>query len=74
MPQMHFYVSEETAQEIRRRAAAAHMSVSRYLAQLVQQPAKHEWPAGYFDRVLGGWHGEPLTRPEQGELEEREGW
>ena len=74
MPQMHFYVSEATAQDLRRRAAAAGLSVSRYLAQLVQTPTKQGWPDGYFENILGGWKGEPLERPPQGEHEAREPW
>ncbi len=75
MPQMHFYVSEETAKAIRTRAAAAGLSISRYLRQLVEQePAKMEWPEGFFDRVYGGWKGEPLVRPPQGELDEPLPW
>ena len=31
------------------------------------------WPPGFFDAVIGGWQGEILERPEQGEYEIREG-
>lgn len=34
-------------------------------------PPCTEWPAGFFEEVIGGWHGEPLERPEQGEYEQR---
>jgi hypothetical protein len=27
---------------------------------------------GFFEEVIGGWVGEPLTRPEQGEYKTRE--
>lgn len=74
MPQMHFYVTDETARDLRRRAAAARMSVSRFLARLVQEPAKQGWPSSYSEEVVGGWHGEPLARPEQGVVEERGQW
>jgi len=30
------------------------------------------WSPGFFDRVIGGWQGTPLTRDAQGEYEERE--
>jgi hypothetical protein len=30
------------------------------------------WMPGFFEEVIGGWVGEPLTRPEQGEYENRE--
>ncbi len=72
MPQLHLYVSDELAAEIARRAEAAGMSVSRYLARLVQDRAAAGWPEGWFDRVPGGWQGAPLERPPQGEPESRE--
>lgn len=30
------------------------------------------WAPGFFEEVIGGWVGEPLSRPEQGEYEIRE--
>lgn len=30
------------------------------------------WPPGFFEEVIGGWQGEMLERPEQGEYEVRE--
>ncbi|BCL38199.1 hypothetical protein [Nostoc sp. MS1] len=30
------------------------------------------WNPGFFEEVIGGWVGEPLERPEQGEYESRE--
>ncbi len=30
------------------------------------------WPAGFFEKVIGGWQGEPLVREEQGEFEVRD--
>lgn len=71
MPQLHLYVSDEIAERVRQRAEANHMSVSKYLATLVKKETGSGWPDGYFERVVGGWKGEPLTRPPQGELEER---
>jgi hypothetical protein len=29
------------------------------------------WLPGFFEEVIGGWAGEPLVRPEQGEYEMR---
>ena len=71
MPQLHFYVSDEIAERVRQRAEANHMSVSKYLATLVKKEAGSGWPDGYFERVVGGWKGESLKRPPQGEFEER---
>jgi hypothetical protein len=33
---------------------------------------KKSWLPGFFEEVIGGWVGEPLERPEQGEFETRE--
>jgi hypothetical protein len=72
MPQLHLYVSDDLAAEIGRRAEAAGMSVSRFLAKLVQEKASAGWPDGWFDRVPGGWKGAPLERQPQGKFESRE--
>lgn len=72
MPQLHLYVNDDLAAEIGRRAEAAGMSVSRFLAMLVQERARSGWPKGWFECVPGGWQGEPLERPPQGSIEARE--
>ena len=72
MAQLHFYVPDDVAAEIRRRAESMGMTTSRYVAELVSRELAGEWPLGYFDNVIGSWEGEPLERPDQGALEERE--
>lgn len=72
MPQLHFYVPESTADRIRQRARAAGVSVSQFIAELVRQEVDRGWPEGFFEEVIGGWQGEPLERPPQGEFEARE--
>jgi hypothetical protein len=47
MPQLHFYVSEEVAQEVARRARAEEKPVSRWVADLVQGTIAQKWPEGY---------------------------
>jgi putative addiction module CopG family antidote len=37
-----------------------------------KEKASNQWPDGYFETVFGGWQGDPLLRPEQGEFEQRE--
>ena len=71
MPQLHFYVSKDVAEKIRHEAQAANMSISRYLASLIEREVASEWPENFFEEVVGGWVGEPLTRPPQGEFEHR---
>jgi hypothetical protein len=72
MPQLYFYVPDEVADKIRQEAKAADISISRYLAELVKRQVASEWPKGFFDDVVGGWQGERLTRPPQGDYERRE--
>jgi len=71
MPQMHFYVPRDLSNRIQQEARSAKMSVSRYLAELVKREMAPKWPEGYFEQVVGGWRGEPLQRPAQGEYEQR---
>jgi hypothetical protein len=72
MPQLNLYVNDELAERIRKAADDADLSVSRYLAELVQREIATEWPADFFESVVGGWQGEPLERAPQGEYEPRE--
>ena len=71
MPQLHLYLSQEKAQEVKRRAASKGMSVSAYLSEIVDKDLTGQWPVGYFESCLGQWRGEPLARPEQGAFEDR---
>lgn len=72
MPQLHLYVSDEVAAKLREQASARNMSLSRYLAEIVQRETQLGWPEGYFEEVVGSWVGEPLERPEPLEIEERD--
>lgn len=38
----------------------------------VDSSSQKGWMSGFFEEVVGGWVGEPLTRAEQGEFETRE--
>jgi hypothetical protein len=72
MPQLHFYVPEETAERIRQEVQAAGLSISQYLATLVKREIHSTRPEGFFEEVVGGWQGEPLQRGEQGHYEARD--
>jgi len=72
MSQLHVYVPKSLEEEVRRRAKALGVSVSRYLGQLVRREVGSEWPVGWFDEVVGAWKGEPLERPDQGRYETRD--
>lgn len=71
MPQLHLYVPEHVADEVKRRADAQGISASRYLAELVTREVANDWPPGFFEQVVGGWAGDALQRPEQPAVEER---
>jgi len=71
MPQVHCYLNETLAKRLQEKAQRQHISVSKYLAGLVEKDVGNQWPEGFFETVFGGWEGE-LVRPEQGEFEERE--
>ncbi len=70
MPQLHCYVTDELAKKLREEARKSRLSVSRYLALLVEQRVENQWPEGYFE-LFGKWKGEPLERPTQGDYEQR---
>jgi hypothetical protein len=70
--QLHLYVPDDVGDAIRRRAEAAGISVSRYLADLVQREVGGGWPEGFFEEVVGGWQGAALQRSPQGDLEVRD--
>ena len=72
MAQLHCYVPDSVAKKIRRKAEQAHLSVSRYLAELVKRDATNEWPEGYLEHVLGHWLGEALEREAEGTFETRQ--
>jgi hypothetical protein len=72
MPQLHLYVPDEIADAAKARAKAEGKSLSSYLADLVVSEVAGEWPNGFFERVVGGWKGDPLERPKQARAERRD--
>ncbi|MBN1960488.1 MAG: hypothetical protein JW841_06045 [Deltaproteobacteria bacterium] len=72
MPQLHFSISSQLAQILEEKARTAGVSLSSYLANLVQTQISNNWPVGYFEQVVGRWSGRPLERMPQGNFEERE--
>jgi hypothetical protein len=61
---MHFSVDETLTAELSQRARERGMSVSRYLAELVESSRPRRWPDGYLDSVLGSCREEPLEAPD----------
>jgi len=65
MTRLHLCFPDHVAERVKARAKAAGKSLSSYLAGLVVRDVD-EWPAGFFDEVVGGWKGEALRRPRKG--------
>lgn len=49
------------------------LDFAEFLATKSDRPHS-AWLPGFFEDVLGGWQGERLERPPQGEPEKREEW
>lgn len=73
MAQLHLYLPDDLADEVKERAESEGMTVSAYLAAIVKNQLTRQWPEDFFSTVAGGWVGEPLERPEQPPFEKREG-
>ncbi len=72
MAQLHFYVPSEVEDQLRHRAEAAGLTLSRYIAQIVRREIGGGWPDGFFEEVAGGWNGPTLERADQGTAEVRD--
>ncbi len=72
VPQLYLYIPGDLAAQVRRRAEAQGVSVSRYLAELVAKDIPSGWPSNFFREVVGGWVGERLRRAAQPKLERRD--
>jgi len=73
MAQLHCYVPDSIAEKIQQKARQSHLSVSKYIAELIKRDAAGEWPNGYLENVLGHWQGGLLERESEGDLESRPG-
>lgn len=73
MAQLHLYVPDAVAEELRQRAEAEGISTSKYLARMVSRQVTQGWPERWFERVVGRWAGE-LERAPTPLTERREAW
>jgi hypothetical protein len=71
MARMFFHLTDDLAEEVGHRAESRGMTVSAYLTMIVQSHMNDPWPEDFFSRVVGGWVGAPLERPEEPPVEER---
>lgn len=65
MPLLKLDLPEDVVKEVRRRAKTRGVTVNRLVAELVRREVEAGWPAGFFEKVVGGWKGQPLERPPQ---------
>ena len=71
MAQLHCYVPDSVAVQIKHKAEQSHLSVSKYLSQLVKRDVStDQWPEGYAE-LFEQWQGDPPQRGPQGDYEER---
>ena len=71
MAQLHCYVPDAVAEQVQRRAEQTHLSVSKYLSQLIRREVSaDQWPEGYA-ALFDQWEGEDVKRYPQGAYEER---
>jgi len=54
MAQLHFYIPDSIADKIKIKAEHAHLSISKYIAELAKREVTNEWPKGYFKKP-GTW-------------------
>ena len=69
---VRFCLPDALAQALKVRAAAKGQSVSQYVTELAKRDLTSAWPSGFFEKVVGGWHGPALARPPELDCEQRE--
>lgn len=72
MPQLYFSVDSETAASLATEAKNRNISLSRYLARVMQQEVRGPWPDAYLTQVVGSCSDDPLTEPDELELDDPE--
>ncbi len=49
MPQLHFYLPKELAEQVKKNAKRQGKTASAYVAEIVKQKLERSWPPGYFE-------------------------
>lgn len=70
MSQIHCYLPNDIESELRVRARARKLPLSKYVAEILKKEVRKGWPEGWVDRVYGGWT-DQIERPSQGRYEKR---
>jgi hypothetical protein len=73
MSQIHCSLPGDVEHELRARAKARRLPLSKYVAEVLTREVRRGWPPGWFERVYGSWK-DPIERPPQGEYEKRKPW
>ena len=72
MAQLHFYVPDALAKQIKARAAQAKMPISRYVAELVKRDVGLGWPKDYFKRISSRTSAAAIVHEPSGPPEDRQ--
>lgn len=58
MPQLNIYVPQAMARALRQRARREKRSLSALVVGLLdERTAQTGWPEGFFESIVGQWHG-----------------
>lgn len=64
MPQVSLYLDDDTMQVVRKKAALANESLSKYVADLIRSDASGGWPKGYW-KLFGSIDDAAFGEPEE---------
>jgi hypothetical protein len=62
MPQLHFYLPSEIADQLKQRAELKGVTTSAYIAEIVKLEMQDSWPPGYLESVIGATKDAPIER------------
>ncbi|MBI4705378.1 MAG: CopG family transcriptional regulator [Deltaproteobacteria bacterium] len=60
MPQVTVYVDQDTAQKMRRAARTTGLSLSKWVARVIQESTRSEWPES-VKALAGAWEDFPTA-------------
>jgi len=69
MAQITLYLDDQTAQRIKRAARRQKISLSKWVAQRLEDRSNTKWPSRY-DKLFGSLADSSFERPEQGNTED----
>ena len=72
MAHLNLYLPDDWAKRVRNQAKRRGLSLSAYIAELIQQPSpRGRWPKDFFTKIVGSWKGDfpdvPRPPPEKRE-------